>query len=66
MQKVVRMSEGVFTLEDQAKRLGLDGPQEVYIHRPSPMGRCLHGLINADGTWNLPKPCKCDFCKESK
>jgi hypothetical protein len=32
MQHVCKLDEGVKTLEEQAKRLGLEEPQEVYFH----------------------------------
>ena len=66
MQKVVPMSEGILTLEDQAKLLGIDGPQEIYLHKEEP-GICCGGSFEATReAWRNWTSCKCDHCKETK
>lgn len=57
------LDEGVFTLEEQAKRLGLDGPQEVYVHTEAVFGRgCFVSWKVMQEALASYSPCKCDHC----
>lgn len=62
MQYAVKLDEGVKTLEEQAKRLGIDEPLKVYFHRDSALGRCCLTWEALQKHYSQYSPCKCDNC----